>query len=188
MRRLFMISFLVIFALLLCSCVAESDESSPSLPKSESSLSSSGEQELYYSTIDPESEFALSSVEFAEKYFKDFYAGCKDVESYEIPLIEVDMDLTNMYINWYFNTGLYDNDILLNNFLVLKTVHKIIYDQNEDCYTFVDYNYYGTAEVEWHFFVVYDPDDICGRGEKVNYSDWKHTDTTLTTPYVNYYT
>ncbi|MBR3963479.1 MAG: hypothetical protein IKK14_08145 [Oscillospiraceae bacterium] len=175
---------LILVFLLLCGCsvpeepIIDEPQSEPEA-SSESSFESSSEEteekeppvlkvpESYYayrkgvvnySTIDPESDFAKSAVDFALAYLEKNFSENEEIESFEITAVEVDIANTNWIVNtWQYNDSITHDD-LLNNFLVVRYRCNIKAKEGLDylnSYPDHDWN----EPLEGHLCMVFDPNN-----------------------------
>ena len=175
---------LILVFLLLCGCsvpeepIIDKPQSKPEA-SSESSFESSSElteekeppvlkvPESYYayrkgvvnySTIDPESDFAKSAVDFALAYLEKIFSENEEIESFEITAVEVDIANTNWTVNtWQYNDSITHDD-LLNNFLVVRYRCNIKAKEGLDylnSYPDHDLN----EPLEGHLWMVFDPNN-----------------------------
>lgn len=175
---------LILVFLLLCGCsvpeepIIDEPQSKPEA-SSESSFESSSEEteekeppvlkvpESYYayrkgvvnySTIDPESDFAKSAVDFALAYLEKIFSENEEIESFEITAVEIDIANTNWTVNtWQYNDSITHDD-LLNNFLVVRYRCNIKAKEGIDCPIYgLDHDF--NEPLEGHLWLVYDDED-----------------------------
>ena len=111
-----------------------------------------------YSTIDPESDFAKSAVDFARAYLEKNLSENDEIESFEITAVEIDIANTNWTVNtWQYNDSITHDD-LLNNFLVVR--YRCNIKAKEGIGYLTSYPDHDLNEpLEGHLWVVFDPDN-----------------------------
>ena len=124
-----------------------------------------------YSTIDPESDFAKSAVDFALAYLEKNFSGNEEIESFEITAVEVDIANTNWTVNtWQYNDSITHDD-LLNNFLVVRYRCNIKPKERlSSPIEGLDHDF--NEPLEGHLWLVYDTEDKY-RWETAEGSGWK---------------
>ena len=176
-----LISLFLIFTLIFSAC---SDTKTPvtpeEMPKDEPFRSVVAAPEYFYefrkdvvkySSIDPESDFAKTAVDFVRAYLEKQFSENEEIESFEITDIEIDMNGTN----WQINANLYGeslkNEDILNNFLVIRHRPNIKMKEGLDSYwSFPDEDF--SKPIEGHYYVIYDPEDKYDYSALEGY-DWK---------------
>ncbi len=125
-----------------------------------------------YTSIDPESDFAKSAVNFVKAYLTKQYSENEEIESFEITDVEVDINDTNWHVNtWLYNQSIKSEDIL-NNFLIIRYRSNVKMKEGLDYYSsFPDQDL--SEPIEGHIWAVYDSEN------KYNYTGleghkWKH--------------
>ena len=124
-----------------------------------------------YSTIDPESDFAKSAVDFALAYLEKNFSENEEIESFEITAVEVDIANTNWTVNtWQYNDSITHDD-LLNNFLVVRYRCNIKPKENSSSpIEGLDHDF--NEPLKGHLWLVYDTEDKY-RWETAEGSGWK---------------
>ena len=176
-----LISVLMVFILLLTACsspsvpideqpeINEPGSSGPSEPiisepeeerlaaLPPKSLCEFREEVVKFSSIDPESDFAKSAVDFVKAYLDRMYSQKDYIESFEVTDVEIDMNTTNWWLNIYYYDDTITSEDVENNFLVVRHRTNIKVEDGVTIYDFGDADL--NEPLEGHFFVIYDPED-----------------------------
>lgn len=163
---------ILLVLLLLCSCktlpeTSEPENTQEEIPEEEPFRSVVVAPEYFYefrrdvvkySSINPESDFAKSAVEFVKAFLEKTFSENKEIESFKITDVEADINTTNWNVNAYSYPSDIKNKDLLNNFLVVR--FRCIVNPKGDLKSPIegldhDYN----EPLEGHLWLIYDPDD-----------------------------